>query len=447
VNGLSVPLYGGFTLTGGSTVAGNVALGGDNTVYLAQSLDVPSGSSWTDSGYLYLLAQTANVTLTNEGLISVQGGEISGWGYAGYSLVNSGTIINTGESLDLASGESDTWNGSEYVYAWDQITNNGTIEQSGPGTTYIGGSGSLVTNLSANTLTGGTWIASGGGSIVFPETANAIVTNNATVVLSGANAQILTASGSDGAYQSLDTTLTNNNGTLQVLGGRDFASGSSSNAIVNNGTLLIGGGTFYAATLTNNPGSVIGGFGTFSTTSGGVTVGNGVLLSLGVPTPGSYIGDLNFSSTLTLGGGGSAVFSIMNAGPAVAGVDYDTATVAGALTVTATPASQFTLTLQSINPGTGAPGLANFNPYQSYQWTLFSAGSLSGFSTSDFNVSAADFGNSLQGGTLSLGYSGSDIVLNFTPVPEPSTWALMVGGALALAASEVLRRRMRLRRA
>jgi hypothetical protein len=96
--------------------------------------------------------------------------------------------------------------------------------------------------------------------------------------------------------------------------------------------------------------------------------------------------------------------------------------------------------LESINPGTGLPGAATFNMGQSYQWTLASAASITGFSSSDFTLNTASFSNGLGGGSFSLSANSTDIYMNFTPVPEPSTWALLSGGAALVALAYVRRR-------
>jgi hypothetical protein len=64
----------------------------------------------------------------------------------------------------------------------------------------------------------------------------------------------------------------------------------------------------------------------------------------------------------------------------------------------------------------------------------------SGFNASDFNIDTSNFLNS----TASHFYvtdTGTSLMLNFTPVPEPSTWALMIGGICVLAGAAVRRRR------
>jgi hypothetical protein len=234
----------------------------------------------------------------------------------------------------------------------------------------------------------------------------------------------------------VEQTLVTNDGTLEVLSSRNFASTSS--GLVNNGTIQLGGGTLTAASLTNNSGSQLTGFGTFNPT-GGVTIGNGVMVSPGSPSAGHYVAAMAFNAT-TLGSGGAYAFDLMNA-PGVAGTDYDTINVSGTLTITSTSIAPFTIGVESINPGTGAPGLANFNSAVGYQWTLLAATSVSGFSASDFTINSGSFSNSLGIGSFFVSSNGSDVFLNFTPVPEPSTWALLGTGVAAVGWAAWRRRR------
>jgi len=417
-----------FTVSNGTTfTSGTTSFGGSNYIYLAgpTGFTLSPSATWNDPGTIELYAQASNLTFANQGTMVVNGGNVYGSGYAGFLFNNTGALTNSGYN-GLYVGE----------YSGDTVTNSGTLEQLGGGYIQLAYGGSTLTNLAANTLTGGTWIAAGGGRLYFEGTTpiNTIAPST-TVALSGPGSSIQTLSGVGPSYQTLEQTLTTNNGTLEVLANRNY---STTNAIVNNGSLQVGGGIFSStSTLTNGSGSSLSGYGTFSF-SGGVTIGNAVAVSPGSPSGNNYVGQLSFNS-LTLGGGGIGTFDVENAS-GTAGVGYDTLSVSGNLVVTATSGSPFAINLESINQGTGLPGAATFNMSQSYTWTLASAASVTGFSASDFTLNTSAFTNGLGGGGFSLSSNGSDIFLNFTPVPEPSTWALLAGGS-ALVALVSLRRR------
>ena len=146
-------------------------------------------------------------------------------------------------------------------------------------------------NLSLNTLTGGTWIAASGGTLALSNGSNVIATNGAhtVLVLSGANSSIESGPSS----LTLERTLVANNGTLELLAGANFA--STSGGLTNNGVLQLGGGTLTAASLSNGPGSKLTGFGTLNPT-GGVTIGQGVLISPGNAVHNQYVNTLSFGS-------------------------------------------------------------------------------------------------------------------------------------------------------
>jgi len=231
-----------------------------------------------------------------------------------------------------------------------------------------------------------------------------------------------------------------------LIAGSSAALGTGTVDVAAGATLLTTTGVVLTNTLTLNPGSpgsVLGGSGTYSP-SGGVAISGGVTLSPG--TGGGslgtyYVGSLSFGTGLTLGTGGIYTFAVENAG-GVAGTDYDTVNVSGTLTVTATPGSPFQINLTSFN-SSGTLGLATFDPTLAYSWTLISAGSISGFAATDFAINTANFQNSLGGGAFNVLLVGNDLDLNFTPVPEPSTWLLMAAGLATLGACAYRTRRHR----
>jgi hypothetical protein len=399
--------------TGTTTYANNIVRVGAG----APGLTIASDETW--AGNLSIYAAVANASLVNNGTIKNTSATnyIYGAGLSGFGITNNGLIEATGGTLTIADAGTDVLTDAP----------GGTVEASG-GNITLGVSGASVANFSSNTLTGGTWIASGTSALTFTSATNSLVTNGVatTIELSGAGSTIT----SGPSNHTLEQTLTTNNGTLEVLGGRSFASTSA--GLTNNGILQLGGGTVTAASLTNGAGSTLSGFGTLNPT-GGVAIGSGVLISPGSTAANQYVNTISLGGSGSFGAGGAYTFDIMNSVSPVAGVDNDTVSVAGTLTVSATPVSPFTISLESINPGTGLPGLANFSSAGTYQWTLLSASSISGFNASDFAINTSAFSNSLGSGDFTLSSTATDIYLNFTPVPEPSTWALIATGAVVAA--------------
>ena len=86
--------------------------------------------------------------------------------------------------------------------------------------------------------------------------------------------------------------------------------------------------------------------------------------------------------------------------------------------------------------------MATFNNSLPYTWTLLTSGNLSGFNASDFAINDSSFTNSLGIGSFFVSSAGNSIFLNFTPMPEPSTWAMIAVG-LGLTAFAAWRRRGR----
>ena len=123
--------------------------------------------------------------------------------------------------------------------------------------------------------------------------------------------------------------------------------------------------------------------------------------------------------------------------------------VAPSLTLNATPTSKFAISVDSVSNTNGTPGLAiNFNPDQSYTWTLVrTTGGISGFNSDAFDiVTAGRFLNPTSGGSFSVGLSADSLELQliFTPVPEPASVLLAAAGGLGVV--QVVRRRVRQRR-
>lgn len=146
---------------------------------------------------------------------------------------------------------------------------------------------------------------------------------------------------------------------------------------------------------------------------------------------------LTLAGSATFGDGGYYIWSLQDA---AASDGASQLALTGALSLTAT-SGLFTLQLQSFD-NDGDPGTAaNFDSSQTYQWVLVTApGGITGLSGFNYTVDTGKFYNCTEGGGFSLSQSGHQLLLNFTPVPEPSTYALL---ALGLGAVWITARRRR----
>jgi autotransporter-associated beta strand protein len=238
-----------------------------------------------------------------------------------------------------------------------------------------------------------------------------------------------------------------------VIGDNFYLESPTPTIWVHGGTLALARNMNYYTPL-NNPlvvdnGGRLAGTGHFASS---VAIGTGAILSPGMDGAGP-IGLLAFDH-LELNSGGVYEWNIQdpNAPFGHDQIDVNTpttlvinATADNPLTVTAD--ERFTLKVISLTPA-GTPGLlAGFNPTIGYSWSLISYEAISlsaGFASAKFNLDTSGFANSLVGGPQGKGAfyltdTGSQIMLNFAPVPEPSTYALLLVGLGAIALQ--LRRR------
>jgi hypothetical protein len=205
------------------------------------------------------------------------------------------------------------------------------------------------------------------------------------------------------------------------------AAGTGTIYIDSGARLLISSGVTVANNITFS--------GTAGTVAGNGTISSSVVANSGTilnpsASNGNGMGILTFSNSLEIDSGTAIHFNLYDANGA-AGTGYSTIS-ANSLSFAASP-NTITFNLVSVDAsGNNAPAI-NFSAGNSYSWTVLSSSTaISGYNPGMFHLDTSAFDNSIGTGLFSFDKVGNNIVLDFSPVPEPSTWALMGLGLVAL---------------
>jgi autotransporter-associated beta strand protein len=366
-------------------------------------------------------------------------------GESSITKIGAGTLQLAGDnsafngSLDVSEGTLDVANDSALGNA--SLNVNGTVNflTAAPTVGSLAGGELGTIHLNSAVLSIGSYGSSGGGEFVGTiDGTGGIALYSGSLLLTGNN----TYSGGTTIGGSADYQ-----GTL--IAGNNSALGS--------GPISLSVGSLYLtgnATLTNSlnfSSGTVGGFGTFAP-AGGVVIGNSQTVAPGifndyydVNLGNAAIGRLTFGTGLTLASGGTYQWALGDASGASggAGTGWDEILVTGTLTITSTPGAPFTLALSPASQSSLYSGKFVFDNSQYYSWTIASAsGGIAGFDPNAIAIDSSEFVDLLGTGQFFLSQNGNDLVLNFTPVPEPSTYALMGLGLGVVAVG--LRRRKRL---
>jgi len=428
--------------TGGNNIlSGNIILNGSGGIRLGTT-----GGTLRFSGTIsqsvtsHGLAFSASNAITVDNAIALNGGTlqvysagsvtlkgVNGVGGIGNTVISqSGTLklgvseaLNTTGNLDIGVGTALTTDAGTFDLAgFDQTVN----VLSGIGTAATNSSRKVINSVAGTkTLT----LGNGGGTGTFNG-----------VILTGTGQVALTKTGS--GTQTLAGTNTYT-GATSVTGGtlKLGASGSIANSSSIN---VATGATFDVSAVTGGwtlgASQSVGGTGTLLNTGSTITAS-------GTLAPGNSPGTLTVDGgTLALVNGGDYSFQIIDAA-GLPGTGYDTVSLTNGATLNlaALTAGGYTINLLSLTSiGPDVSGNANFfNNTQNYSWTLFSTGSaIANFDIGDFTINSAGFTNALGGGGFSVGLAdgNTDLVLNFTAIPEPTSALLGCLGVLL-----ILRRR------
>jgi fibronectin-binding autotransporter adhesin len=452
-NGQSVTFASALTSSGGTLTksgTGTLTLSGANTY---------SGGTSVTAGTLALgtatTLQNGTVNLSSSGTLgfgTLGAATLGGLsGSSGFALTNTNAAAVT---LSIGNNNADTsysgaFSGSGGItkVGTGTLTLSGTNSQTGTttlsaGTLAVSGSSALGTGLIA--LNGGSLQAASASTISNPISLNANSTINGSqslnlagpVTLNGFNALSVTATAPATISVAIGEStpsifIKQGSGELQLTGASTYTGGT----FIQAGTLRINnttGSAFGTGAVTVASGATLAGAGSFT----------GALQLNGTFAPGNSPGTTSTGSQ-TWAGGGAYVWEINN-GTGVSGTNWDLLSISGALTINATSGSPFTVNLTSLLADNSPGNVINFNTATNHSYTIATASSgITGFSASDFTLDTAGFTNALNGGAWTIAQSGNNLNLNFTAsaIPEPSTYAALLGAcALALACRKRRRR-------
>ena len=453
---------------GDNTWSGNLALGADATFYSGTAgRTLKINSDYDANRTVTLGASTltvdgpgdtwfnANLGVAGDtgGLVKDGAGTLTLYGYVtrytGETKVNAGALdlvvgpfsdgyhgINGALTIGKGGGSA-TAAGSVSVhlksnsYA-DQLSPTSAVTIHSDGILNVGSS----TGLGSLTLNGGQ-VAIASGQTLSPARAITAAPNGArrTASITGGSLALATGGttfdvardltlGSDLTITSQLTGaggLTKNGAGILTLGTANTYTGETK---VTAGVLAVNGSLARGSTVTVGTGATLAGTGrVFGPAIVSGRLSPGAFASDGA----SRIGTLT-TAEQTWNGGAGYVWQIDHA-LGRAGTNWDRLALTGGLTIGATPAAPFTLQVIGLDSSGAVGTLAGFSNRSSYSWSLLTATTITGFEAGAFRVDSAAFAaaNPLGGGSFSLARNGNSLDLVFTPVPEPATYALVLG--------------------
>ena len=455
VSGIQVQLgrnggsHGQVNLDGGTLTTPLVAPGGGTGLFnfnggtLRASANNPTNGSFMaglTNSYVYsggaVIDDTGHTITIGQPLLAPPGNGVaagtlgaSGTGYFSPPLV----VVTNNASDTTGAGATAIANiNSSGVLTGITITNPGTNYTATPTFTLKGGggSGSLSGAPALSTNLSGGFTKMGSGTVILSATNT--FTGPTTIT---AGTLSLAATGSIATSQNI------------IAGDTQGHSGAIFDVTNVSGFTLASGQT-------------LSGFGHVT---GALAVGSGATVAPGIPV---INGNLTTAGETWTGGGstgatGGAFAWKLNVNDNAPGTQYTSGATntdkSGAnwdqlsvstLALSASSANEFNIRIISIAPGT--PSSAAFDPGKSYSWTAVNvaSGTIPGFSPSDFHLDTSGFTNPKP--STPLGFfsvssvidgSFDDVVINYSPAPEPGSLSLLALGSGGL----LLRRRRRVR--
>jgi len=454
---------------------GNLVKSGNSTLTL-YGTQTYTGTTTINSGRLNTSGTMASKNFT------VNGGEFRLDGNNRLSTDNDLAIALAGGTLRLQSG-AQTINGTMSLGAdttstisisggSGNITMNGGI--SGAGNLIKAGTGSLFLNAN-NSYTGTTTLIDGGGIRTTGTMAsgNYVLGSGTTLTTAGNNRLSSTANltlnaatlRADSGGETIGGTVTLGSGTSTISVSVSATQGVVIDGLVvgtgnltktGGGRLSLAGDNSYTGTTTVSSGElVIDGdqslatgnvtIAANATLSGSGTIGGATTIS-GIHSPGSSPGIQSFNSNLTYNAGSSINWELISNTTGGRGTNYDGIDLLGSANLNFAGATTLNLIFNSEGDVNWTASFWNANR----DWVVFNLTDGITQNFQNLSVSTQDWADSLDnsfnlsrpGAGFTLTQVGQDVLLVYT-VPEPSTYALLAMGALALAGYVIRRRRCR----
>jgi autotransporter-associated beta strand protein len=422
------------SLSGGGATGGNLALG-------SGSLNV--GGLGTSTTYGGVISGSGSLTKSGAGTLTLTGANTYSGGtnlnsgsleFASGSLGSTGTVTLAGGTLRWASGNTQDISSRLAFSSSAALDTNGndvslgsalsgssslTLTKSGAGTLTLSGASSGLSSgwtITAGTLKAGHVQAFGTGAI---RVEGGVLDLNGLAV---ANVFRL-AGGSVTGFTSLDASQL------------DFSTNSAPK---------LSGVIAGELNLTDKAVDATGGLTASGTLKGDGAVFSGGTVTLGstaIHAPGSSPGTQTFESGLTYATGATLDWEIeLDPGAWAAatpqrGLDYDAINVTGGNLVIGSGATLLVSLLDPLGASFTDSYWDEVRTLQAINFT--SVGQITGV----FTLDASDANAAASGrGGWSMTQDSGGVYLQWTPVPEPSTYGLILGG-LALAGAALRRRR------
>jgi autotransporter-associated beta strand protein len=430
---------GTFILSGNNTYTGETVINSGTLATLGNERLANTGAVTVNSGATFKLGGNETIaSLSGAGTADVGANRLtlSSGSFSG-ALAGSGDLYKTGADALTLSGTSTGYTGDLYLQGGSVVAGSSTALNANNFVLLSAGS---TFTANQNLVLGG--IDQNGGTI----DGTGVITAVSTITRSGALNSVLgdvtgynsgvlklgTGTTTLGAANTYTGTTKVSEGTLALGANGSFASTSSAQ-IASGATLDLAAKSQTLADVKAN-GTIAGsGIMTVTGTLNGSGTINADTVVTGIHSPGNSPGIQTFLGNLTYQSGAGILLEFADNTTVNSQLAYDQILVGKDLNFSG---------LTSLNISFGETGSAvdwNNTFWQTSQsWTLYSvSGITTGFenltlnSTNWSDANGDLFSDVLSGGTFSLAQSGKDIVLNYA-IPEPSTYALMGLGALAL---------------